>query len=256
MSTGRKKRSTDHRLKARVNSAALASQLARLNESVIHFAKRIDVSPESVYKWLGKRKEGLNPYITRRNLIEISNGLRVDPAILVYYGNGSLPSEAAFFEDVRYGWFIDNPRSNNQETVWLCEEVHLELTKGCSETGERLTFRGSFENCLGEFYNVEAERLTQHMFLLKGIGQQVTRCFVALVHRFIKYPLAGRKDFAIVLCGQWSGINVVGEQAVYRLFLSTDLLSQGDLQTITELAVIRSYLESGNFNEEIRTKHT
>lgn len=251
MSVGKKRQRPDYRTKARIDSAVLAGHLEKLGETVPQFAKRIRVSNESVYKWTGERKMK-NPYVSHKKLIELSSALGIEANALVYYGDGALLDEAAFYEQIRYGWFVDNPRSSHEHTIWLCEEVLLVRTPGCPASGPRLAFTGTFTNCIDETYEIEAERLTRHLFVAKGLGNHVTRCFVGVVNHYIRYPLPGRQDFATILCGIWSGINLHGDQAVYRWLLSSDPLSQSDLHTIGDRAIIRSYFNSASFHSDIR----
>src|ERR1700733_3046687 len=180
---------------ARIDGAYLKS-LMKDGEKTLSFAKRCSISISKMYEILEIDEEGIfqNPVTDPTLLRKLSSRLAVPVNHLVYYEANTFPIDVDFYERLRFGWFIDNHRDlvdkhkvEDESVVWLREDITLKHSQSDTKTQGRLSFRGTSTNCLNFTFALWAERLTQHLFVVRSVGQEEgkesTRCWVGLFHR-------------------------------------------------------------------------
>ena len=246
---------------ASIDGAYVKSLMDWYGELAPAFAERCFISPSKMYEIIEQNADGsfVNPDTLPSILRQMSSKLGVAVNHLVYYDVNTLPNDPGFYERLRHGWFIDNHREQvdkdkirNKAVVWLRESLRLKHSPADTKAQRRLSFRGSSKNCLNFWFRLRAERLTQHMFVVRSIsreraGKDSTRCWVGMFHKFIRHKRQSDESRVVVLSGVWSGIHIHGDIGVYRWVVADDVLGPEDIRHIVEASPVLPELTSNDF---------
>jgi hypothetical protein len=176
--------------------------------------------------------------------IKISQHLGVSIKSLIY--KRSLPTEPEFYEDIRYGYFIDNAQGFDDKEPntpkWFSEAISLERVPNGDA---RTLFSGSIINCCQNHFSIRAERVSDYIFSIASTHDDQTLSFVGVATKHVYL-----KDIdAELLMGTWSGIDISGYMAVFRWILSNKKLIKSEIEMICKDFHIEYHIKATNFHQ-------
>lgn len=181
--------------------------------------------------------------LVSRGIIEhIADKLKVPISSLIEPSqHAKIPQSAAFYENLKFGWYIDHDRQEGGLAAWHREEIRLRLHRKGS--APFIAFQGSLKNNRWGDFKLRAFVLNEYQFSLMAVAESSFSGFTAGFSKCVLLPGHPAHPEEI-LCGTWTGIDHLASRlAVYRMFLSSRELSLKDLQTLTRLTPIERVLD-------------
>jgi hypothetical protein len=178
----------------------------------------------------------------------ISNGLHKPLADLIY--RRPLPNTSQFYEELAFGWFIDNTQGSDQDEPkrpqWFSESITLYYDADNTKKNQRLSFKGEIKNCYETRFRVRAERLSDYIFCMLSDSDDQKLSFVGIANHHVLYS---ERNINVML-GTWSGIDVGGYTAVFRWMLTNHKLSKEDITQLSKHFSIEAYFNAVQFHSE------
>jgi DNA-binding Xre family transcriptional regulator len=233
-------------VRPRINSSVLRNAM-RPRESLAEFAQRLGFCVTETHKLIGK-SQGENPRVRMKTIKQICESLNISIGDIIFYDARALPQHPAFFESLKFGYFVDNNRNDfSGEETWFGETIDIREETVSTADGGRLCFTGTIKNCIGIEFSIKAERLADHLFYMASASGDPRRSFVGCANHYVRYE----HDDLDVISGTWSGLDVAGDPAVFRWVLSNRQITRQEINMICEDINIKDYFETDKFHEYI-----
>lgn len=178
--------------------------------------------------------------VSRKIIASVAQTLRLPiSSLIVMPGEFILPDDPAFYESLKFGYYLDHNRGPDGRIKWHDETLKLKRNRNMK--GAWRTFEGIMENTRYGTFQVKASLLNRSQFVLTALGTGEDTAFAAAFST-CHHP-AGQPDVT-VLCGIWMGTDhALTRTAIFRMFLSPIHLSQDMLYQLTTASPVESVLE-------------
>lgn len=167
-------------------------------------------------------------------IVDIAKKIKMLPSDLITSTEvRKLPPKAAFYTELKFGYFIDQPRTaTDVDAKWNREQISLQHE---SSGGGWSWFTGTIANKKHGNFTVRACLIHKTSFAILASNNQREDSFVAsfscLTHQL-------NDPSNEVICGVWSGRDHLSRLAVYRMFCSIKQLSQDQIQELLKITPI------------------
>lgn len=183
-------------------------------------------------------------------ILQVARRIKVLPADLISSTVvQNLPARTDFYTQLKYGYFIDQPRTaTDVDAEWNREEISLEID---AADGEWKWFTGKITNTRHGHFTARACLIHQNSFAILASNDHREDAFVAsfscLTHQ-LDDPTNK------VICGVWSGRDHLSRLAVYRMFCSIKKLEQDQIQELLKITPIMPNFKPADLPAESKHK--
>lgn len=197
-------------------------------------ANFLDVSEGTAFKLL----HGIE--VRRKTIADVARKLqRPISSLIVMPEEFILPDDPAFYESMRYGYYLDHDRGPDGRINWYDET--LDLKRDPKVKGPWRTFDGTMTNSRYGSFLLKASLLNRSQFVLAAVGSDGDTGFVSAFSTWC-HPV--EQPDAKVLCGTWMGTDhALTRIAIFRMFLSPVQLDQKTLYQLTTANTVEPILE-------------
>jgi DNA-binding Xre family transcriptional regulator len=186
------------------------------------FARELALSPHTARMLLDGK--GVYP----KTIQELAQKLDCSVVDIVNFSGVELPTDAThknacnWYTNLNLSFYIDNNRLTTGLPSWYFERLDLKPDPGKPIVG-MYSFTGTMRNQFDNVFDVKAFLMDRHLFTMLCTPRNERQlCFTASFTRKINLIGAGadKGETFEALEGTWSGIDHLGRNAVYRIFLT------------------------------------
>jgi len=220
------------------NKEFFASLCASGKQAVI--ARRMGVSPNTLRKLVN------GTCVTRGTIELIAERLKVNINLLFAQSTDYLlPDDPAFYESLRFGYFLDHDRRAFGLVRWWKETISLARLTSKSDFLPGTHFDGRVENQWGNVFTIRAVLTNRYHFSVIGTHRLELNEKCAGV---ITFDASFSQCIDGVLSGIWSGINhFESSPSLFQIFLAARQLRQSEIVAFSRRIRVELHSHSDDF---------